>query len=92
MEKIIELLNDKNFTAGLTKAGSAEEVKAMFEAKGADISAEQFQALKKVLSGELSDDELGAAAAGSSLSELSGRSKDELYRLLLSVEQSRWSL
>ncbi len=79
--------NGYDFTAAeLLELGSA---KALFEAKGADISAEQLEALKKALSGELSDDELGAAAAGRSLSELTGRSRDELFTDIAALEQMR---
>ncbi len=64
MEKIAELLNDNDFVAELKKEKSAEEVKKMFEARGADISDEQLETLKKASSGELSDGELEAAAGG----------------------------
>ena len=80
MKKIAELLNDKEFVAELGNAKSAEELKKMFETRGANISAEQLEALKKASSGELGDDELEAAA---------GRLDFDLYIKLSEITRNR---
>jgi len=68
MEKVAQLLQDKDFLAKLSETTTPEEAQSVFKANGADLTLSQLKVLRAQIvqkgGGELSQEDLDLVAGG----------------------------